>query len=233
MDQLSIQLNRSGIGGNIGGHLINHLCYADGLCLISLCSAGMQSLLDICNSYAIEHVLTYTSSKSYSLCFKPKHIKFDRPCFYLNRLEIPRVDQCKYLGIMICTKNCDIDLKRQMRKFYASINILSRKFAKCSPDVKCTLFKSFCSNMYCSIMWYNITVTAMRKLRIVYNNSLRKLLGIPKYNSASEMFVQLNIKSFGELLRKYVFSFIDRFTLSDNSILVSICDSSVPVFSKI
>ena len=112
--------------GDIGGHLINHLCYADDLCLISLSSAGMQSLLDICNSYAIEHVLIYNSNKSYSLCFKPKHITFARPCFYLNRLEIPRVDQCKYLGIMICTKNCDIVLKRQMRKFYANINILSR-----------------------------------------------------------------------------------------------------------
>ena len=51
--QLSIRLNRSGTGGDIGGHLINHLCYADDLCLISLSSAGMQSLLDICNSYAI------------------------------------------------------------------------------------------------------------------------------------------------------------------------------------
>ena len=106
---------------------------------------------------------------------------------------------------MICTKNCDIDLKRQMRKFYANINILSRTFAKCSPDVKCTLLIYFCSNMYCSTMWYNGTVTAMRKLRIAYNNSLRRLLGIPKYNSASEMFVHLNIKSFGELFRKYVF----------------------------
>ena len=104
IDQLSIRLNRSGIGGGIGGHLINHLCYADDLCLISLSSTGMQSLLDICNSYAIEHVLTYNSNKSYSLCFKPKYIKFARPCFYLNRLEIPRVDQCKYLGIKICTK---------------------------------------------------------------------------------------------------------------------------------
>ena len=47
--------------------------------------------------------------------------------------------------------------------------------------------------MYCSTMWYNGTVTAMRKLRITYNNSLRRLLGIPKYNSASEMFVQFNI----------------------------------------
>ena len=153
-------------------------------------------------------------------------------CFF-NRLEIPRVDQCKYLGIMICTKNCDIDLTRQTRNLYANINIVSRKFAKCSPDVKCTLFKSLCSNMYCSTMWYNGTVTAMRKLRIAYNNSLRRLLGIPKYNSASEMFVQLNIKSFGKVLKKYVFCFINRLTLSDNSILVSICDSSVPIFSKI
>ena len=71
-------------------------------------------------------------------------------------------------------------------------------------------------------MWYNGTVTAMRKLRLSYNNNNRRLLGIPKYNSAREMFVQLNIKSFGELLRKYVFCFIDRLTLSDNSILVSI-----------
>ena len=49
---MGIRLNGSGIGGDIGGHLINHL---------------------------IEYVLTYNSSKSYSLCFKPKHIKVDRP----------------------------------------------------------------------------------------------------------------------------------------------------------
>ena len=47
MDQLNIRLNRSGIGRDIGGHLINHLCYTDDLCLISLSSAGMQSQLDI------------------------------------------------------------------------------------------------------------------------------------------------------------------------------------------
>ena len=47
----------------------------------------------------------------------------------------------------------------------------------------------------------------MNKLRIAYNNSLRRLLNIPKYNSASEMFVCLNIPSFGELLRKSIFNF--------------------------
>ena len=35
-------MNQSVIGGDIGGNLINHLCYADDLCLISLLYAGMQ-----------------------------------------------------------------------------------------------------------------------------------------------------------------------------------------------
>ena len=55
-------------------------------------------------------------------------------------------------------------------------------------------------------MWFDSTVTSMKKLKIVYNNGLRRLLNLPKYNSASEMFVNLNISSFSEMLRKLVFS---------------------------
>ena len=115
----------------------------------------------MCSTYAIEHLLTINRSKSYSLCFNPKHIKLYAPCLYLIKLEIPKVDHCKYLDVMISIKNCDFDMERQMSKFYANINILSKKISKCSPDVKCTLFKSFCFNrsrptcMYCSKMWYN------------------------------------------------------------------------------
>ena len=120
IEKLRDSLNGSGIGGDIGSHLINHLCYADDLCLISFSSSGMQSLLDLRNSYATEHVLTYNRSKSYSIDFKPKHIIIHRHCFYLHQLEITRIDQCIYSGIIICTKNCDIDLRRQMRKFLPS-----------------------------------------------------------------------------------------------------------------
>ena len=56
MDDLSNKLDQSGIGGIIGGHLINHLCYADDLCLISLSSAGMQKLLDMCSTYAKQSI---------------------------------------------------------------------------------------------------------------------------------------------------------------------------------
>ena len=47
MDKLSIALNSSGIGGYLGNVFLNHLCYADDLCRISLASTGMQQLLNI------------------------------------------------------------------------------------------------------------------------------------------------------------------------------------------
>ena len=73
--------------------------------------------------------------------------------------------------------------------------------------------------MYYSIFWYICTVTVMERLRIAYNNSLCRLLGIPKHNSASAMFVQLNIKSFGELMRNNIYSFMNRLQCSSNLIL--------------
>ena len=66
--------------------------------------------------------------------------------------------------------NSDNDLRRQMRKFYANANMLIRKFSKCSVNVKCYLFKTYCSTMYCSALWFNSTKTALTKLKIAYNN---------------------------------------------------------------
>ena len=108
MDGLSTSLNSSNIGGHIGGNLLNHLCYADDMCLISLSSAGLQLLLNICNDYADQHSLLYNGNKSFSMCFKSKEIKFKRPVLLLVDLEIPLVSQCRYLGITISEKNCGI-----------------------------------------------------------------------------------------------------------------------------
>ena len=48
-------MTSSGIGGSFVDNIINHLCYADDLCLISLSSSGMQHPLDICDTYAISN----------------------------------------------------------------------------------------------------------------------------------------------------------------------------------
>ena len=101
MNNLSLSLNSSGIGGSLGDNIINQLCYADDLCLISLCSSGMQHLLDICDTYAISHQLSYNATKSFSLCFIPKQIKMNPPSFVLEKQQIPAVHKCKHLGIIV------------------------------------------------------------------------------------------------------------------------------------
>ena len=109
-----------------------------------------------------------------------------------------------------------------MRQFYANVNMLLRRFSKCSTPVKCYLFKTYCSKLYCASLWYNYTMTAMKKLKIAYNNSIRRLFCLPKHNSASEMCVCLNIMSFGELLRKYIYNFRLRLSSSLNSVIDNI-----------
>ena len=84
-----------------------------------------------------------------------------------------------------------------MRKFYSNANILLRRFSKCYIDVKSYLLK-----MYCSSSWYDSSKTAMKTIKIAYNNSPRRLLALPKHNSAIEMFVNLNNLLFRRIIKK-------------------------------
>ena len=92
-----MSLNHSGIGGSLGGNIINHLCYADDLCIIALGSLGMQCPLDMCDKYTTGHQLTFNETKSFAFCFKLKHIKVKLPNFVLEKHGIPAVNKCKYL----------------------------------------------------------------------------------------------------------------------------------------
>ena len=71
----------------------------------------------------------------------------------------------------------------------------------------------------------------MKKLKIVYNNGPQRLLNLAKYNSDSEIFVNLNVPSFDELLRKFVFSFKSWIMNSDNLLVNAIVRSGGVTFS--
>ena len=48
-----------------------------------------------------------------------------------------------------------------------------RTVSSCSVEVKLFMFQSYCSNFYCSHLWYNFTKVQMNKPRITYNNHRR------------------------------------------------------------
>ena len=151
IDGLSNILNNFLIGGSLGGKRINHMFYADDLCIVSLSSAGLQKLLSICDEYCASHSITFNVKKSVCMFFKctvNKHC--DNSTVFLSGNQIEFVQEVKYLGVLLNpSMKTSIDVSRQTRKFYAQANMLLRNFRYCSNEVKCSLFKSFCTNMYC------------------------------------------------------------------------------------
>ena len=59
IDGLSNILNNSLIGGSLGGKRINHMLYANNLCIVSLSSAGLQKLLSICDDFSYIYTNLY------------------------------------------------------------------------------------------------------------------------------------------------------------------------------
>ena len=112
----------------------------------------------------------------------------------------------------------------------ANVNLLLRKFSKCSVGVKCFLFETYCSSLYCAPMWFDCTKTALKGLKIAYNNSLRRFMFLPWHNRPTEMFVCLGINSFVEMLMIYNFGFRSRVTTSYNQLLSSLCSAHCSIF---
>ena len=63
--------------------------------------------------------------------------------------------------------------------------------------------------------------------KLLTKNSIRIFLGMHKYNSTSQMYANLNIPFFCELIRKYAFSFMNKIMPSKNVYFVVRCNSTV------
>ena len=70
MDGLSNILNNCTTGGFLGGKRINHMLYADDLCIVRLSSAGLQNLLSICDKHCVSHSITFNVKKSVCMLFQ-------------------------------------------------------------------------------------------------------------------------------------------------------------------
>ena len=67
VNELSEWLNKSGIEGSMNGTIMNHMLYADDICIISLFSAGLQQLLNICSGHS-ELMISHLMQKSPCVC---------------------------------------------------------------------------------------------------------------------------------------------------------------------
>ena len=56
----------------------------------------------------------------------------------------------------------------------------------------------------------------MKRLNVCYNNIMRRLVGVPPWESARTMFVALGVRSFGEVRRNLAYSLMIRVGKTEN-----------------
>ena len=79
VDDLSVALSATKTGCVINEKPVNHVFYADDLCIMSASPAGLQKLIDICYNYSVQNSLTFNPTKSVCVVFKSKKFKLYCP----------------------------------------------------------------------------------------------------------------------------------------------------------
>jgi len=126
LDELSIQLGSARVGCTVGNMVVNHLKFADDICVFSPSISGLQCLLNICGDYAAEHEIIFNCNKRIGVLFCPKKYKQPAPSnVFLNGVRVQFLNQVKYLGVWInASLQDDDDIQRQVKSLYCAANKL-------------------------------------------------------------------------------------------------------------
>ena len=234
VDGLSKMLKETKRGCFINNTSFNHLMYADDLVLLSPSVSGLQHLLKTCEVFATECDLVFNSKKTVYMCIEPKgfHI-ISIPKVFLNGEYIKLVTVHKYLGIQMSNTNTDdFEMSKQLRNLYARGNSLVRNFSKCTIDVKCQLFSTYCSVLFGCQLWANYKKESMRRLRVAYNRIFRMLINIRGIVSMSHILLQYRMDHFNVIIRKLIVGFMQRIANSKNVLLQVIYKSNYFIYSN-
>ena len=122
-----------------------------------------------------------------SKCIASEFLHF---LLYGNVLQF--VNEFCNLGHMINNKlSDDDDIKWEIRNLFVRINILIRRYGKCSVPVKLTLFRAFCMCLYDAGLWRHYSITVFNKLRSCYNKCIKIFFGYSRCYSVTEMLAEL------------------------------------------
>ncbi|XP_061729061.1 uncharacterized protein LOC133533986 [Cydia pomonella] len=215
------ELSSMHVGCHIDGVCVNNISYADDMVLLGPSINSIRKLVQKCESYAAQHGLRYNSSKSEMVLFKArKYNPQNIPEVRLGGVVLKVVRKFKYLGHIVTEDlDDDLDIERERRALAVRGNMLIRRFARCTREVKLTLFKAYCTSFYSCSLWVKHTKRVYNMLRVQFNNIFRMMFKLPSHCSASGMFAEAHTDDFYAIRRKRIASLLRRVRGSGNVIL--------------
>ena len=97
--------------------------------------------------------------------------------------------------------------------------MLVRNFKHCTTGVKITLFKTYCSSLYCCPMWTKYRKSTIGKVNVAFNKVFKIFMNVPSSFSPSWLFLICDVWNLPPLRRKLVVSFMKRIEKSSNVLI--------------
>ena len=98
MNGLTDELYNCYAGCYINDKCINHIMYADDICLMAPTGTAMQNLLDVFHNCGVANAILLIPLKSVCIVYKPKYYTLFCPSVNIGSEPLRFVTETKYLG---------------------------------------------------------------------------------------------------------------------------------------
>ena len=160
MDDLIVQIRKSGVGCHVGGVFCGVAGYADDLCLLAPSRSAMEVMLQICENFAATNNLEFSTDpdpeKSKSKCiFMQGNKKLPKPAnLKLYGLNLPWVKTANHLGHEL-SEECNMvqDMLCKRADYIQKSTEVRETFAFAQPNQVLQSVSTYCSSMYGAMTW--------------------------------------------------------------------------------
>ena len=215
IDELLVRINESGLGCHIGHLSFAGLGYADDVTTSAPSLSAMQSILHICEEFALEYNVLWNCKKTVCMRIGGGGIPPEKP-LTLNGNVLSWSSSVKHLGNMInhdLKDTVDINYKRGV--FIGQVNKLNVKFSSVHSSLRGRLFQNFCCSWHGCQTW-DLVGKSAKCMQTEWNKAVRRVLKLPYDTHRNLLPLVINSKSFSGQHRSRVGKFLDSFQTSKN-----------------
>ena len=199
------------------------MAYADDIILLAPSSSGLQILLNRLCELLHGLCLPINIDKSVYIVFRGRKCIRSEAVVTLSGLDLKRVSECKYLGVVFSENlSCiDKDMDRVLNSFLAQFNSMYQKFSFLDRHIVYFLFKTYTSSFYGVEMWYNGLKNdrTLHKLSVGYHKAVKKIAGLNPWDGNHGACEEVGVDIFKHLQAKRMISLYFKTMNSENRFL--------------
>ena len=236
IDDLLRSLQMMHVGCHVRNSPVNVIAYADDIVLLSPSRAGLEKLVQKCESFALTRDIAFNVKKTVCMIFNPQrpysftHLTSSQPPIVtLCGNKLKWVNQFKYLGHVIdCNLGDSGDMRRIKRALYYSVNMLCALLGNANRETLMKLFRSYCTNFYGCELWdTSKEKKCFRELCVAYHSCVKKLVRVPKSFRNHPLCLAVDILPCPMLVASRQLLFYRRLLSSENSIIKVLLASDI------